>query len=422
MIYQYWLHNAQWDKDDPKLRQLRESSIQLSHTSRLVESIALDPPGILLIRGPRQSGKSTFLRQFAQKVIAGKVLPENLALIDAERCDTWQELLSTIEAFLKQLQAQRSVVLIDEITSVDRWWKAIKIAADDGLTRTTLLLGTGSNTMDLVAGADLLPGRRGRRHPVDFELLPVRYKDVAGALSLRDYFLTGGMPWAIDEFLCHGFIPSYVYELYASWIKGALIHNRHNTALLQPLLTYIARRSGTPLSVTSLARDCGIGSNSTAEAVLGVLESNFVLLVAGWREPGSLHTAPRKNRKFFAFDHFLFHVFNDFGKGWESTWDIAQGVIENPEKTGLLVENLVASELRHRTGMHPLAYFLGRKEIDFIGDQCVEVKYQQHVSLAEFEWVKKVLPASMPFTVITKQTRARDGKIRLVPLEDWLLE
>jgi hypothetical protein len=421
MIHQYWLSNDQWDKDDPKLKQLRTGHVELTHTKNLAEAIDLEPSGILIVRGPRQTGKSTFLRQFAQRCLAQGVKPDMLALLDAERCESWQELLSEIEPFLKQHQ-ERTVLLIDEVTSVDRWWKAIKVAADEGLTRNSLLVCTGSSAMDQAQGADLLPGRRGRRHPVDLELLPVRYRDISSKLAFKDYLLTGGMPWAISEYLSRGFIPAFVYALYAGWIEGSLTKNRHTAGNLPSVLNYIARRVGSSFSVTSLARDCGIGSNSTAESILSILENNYILLTSRWSEPGSVSVAPRKNRKFFAFDPFLYHIFNDYDKGWEATEEMARTDLDDPEKTSRLVENVVASELRHIKGMYPLRYYLGRREVDFIGAEFIEVKYQRTVSLAEFEWVKNVVSPKSYFTVITKQTRAREGNMRLVPIEEWLLE
>lgn len=88
---------------------------------------------------------------------------------------------------------------------------------------------------------------------------------------------------------------------------------------------------------------------------------------------------------------------------------------------GKIVEGLVAAELRRRNGNN-LMYWLGDKEIDFIGDHFIEVKYQNHVSPAEFAWALKVVPKGKQLTVITKETRSDLGSLRLVPLADWLCE
>ncbi|MBD3392656.1 MAG: hypothetical protein GF410_11610 [Chitinivibrionales bacterium] len=149
---------------------------------------------------------------------------------------------------------------------------------------------------------------------------------------------------------------------------------------------------------------------------------NYVLLSARWSEPGSGVDAPRKNRKFYPIDPFLFHIFHDFGRSPDMTFVKSQERCKDPVLMSALVEVLVASELRHDPAMHPLRYFLGKKEIDFVGAEAVEVKYRTAVDLNEFFWVSKVLPPSMKFTVITRQTHSVSGRLRAIPLKEWLLE
>ncbi|MBN1757364.1 MAG: ATP-binding protein [Chitinispirillaceae bacterium] len=393
----------------------------MPHTCKLVESIPLSPPGIIVVRGPRQTGKSTFLRQYIQSSLSSGLPPENIGLIEAESLQSRQDLLGELQAFRKAHDGF-DLILIDEITSLPSWWLALKIAADAGTLANSLVICTGSAAHDLHEQADLLPGRRGRRYPVDFELLPVRYADVCDHLSLDDYFLTGGFPWAINEYLKLNFIPSFVYELYTAWIKGTLIRQRHSVHTLAPMLGYIVERSGTGVSVANLSRDCGIGSNHTAESYLALLEESFVILVSRWSEPGSNVDAPRKNRKFFPADPFLFHLFCDFGHSPESMFFASLARRESPQIMGLLVESLVAAELRRSPTMLPLRYFLGRKEIDFVGAEVLEVKYQNNVDVREFEWMMSVVPKGMKATVVTKQTHGSLGNVRAVPLDEWLLE
>ena len=421
MINQPWVTNQNWETTDPKLSLLAQMPVCMPHTQQLAESIPLAPPGIIVVRGPRQTGKSTFLRQYVLKVLASGLPPENIGFIEAESLLSRQDLLGELQTFRKEHDGF-DLVLIDEITSLPSWWLGLKIAADEGTLGNSLVLCTGSSAHDLHEQADLLPGRRGRRYPVDFELLPVRYADVCDYLPLEDYFLTGGFPWAINEFLKLKLIPSFVYELYGAWIRGVLIRQRHNVHTLAPLLNYVVERSGTGLSVANLSRDCGIGSNHTAERYLALLEESYALLVSRWSTPGSKVNAPRKNRKFFPADPFLFHLFSDFGRSPEDSFAASIMRRESPGMMGRLVECLVAAELRRCPSMMPLRYFLGRKEIDFTGNEAVEVKYQNSVDINEFAWMASVLPEGMRATVVTKQTRSSAANIRAVPLAEWLLE
>jgi len=61
MVYQNWINNSEWEQSDPKLKYLYKEPLQLPHTLRLAEAIPLQPSGIIIVRGPRQTGKSTFL-------------------------------------------------------------------------------------------------------------------------------------------------------------------------------------------------------------------------------------------------------------------------------------------------------------------------------------------------------------------------
>jgi len=421
MHYQPWVQNQNWDKYDSKLREISSQPLYLSHTNSLVDKIDVYPPGILFIRGPRQVGKSTFLREFALKCLNEGVEAEALVLFEAEQFNDRHELLSELELFIRESN-QYHVILVDELTSIDKWWLAIKLFADKGGTEKCLLICTGSSSHDIQEGADLMPGRRGKRYPVDFELLPVPYAMVAERLSLEDYFLTGGLPWAINEYLRFGIIPAYVYQLYSSWIEGVFTRKGHSLHHLDALLHYTARRIGVPVSVQKMSRDCGIGSNRTAEIYLSLLFQAYAIISSFWISPHESVFAPRKNRKFYPADPFLLNLFFDYNKGWDFAFELSKERLSDPGWLGAVAETAVANHLRYKSGKARLGYWLGRKEIDFVVPELLEVKYQKHVSISEFEWVYKVLIPGQKLTVVTKHTNASKDNIRLIDLRRWLLE
>ncbi len=420
MLAQPWLTDPDWERNDPKMREALDQPMLFPHTSALAASIEIHPPGFLLIRGPRQVGKSTLLRQFAKRCLGEGIAPANLLICDAEKAIDRHQMLIDLEAFFVSRKGF-IVVLLDEITVVPQWWLVIKLLADQGISRNALILGTGSSAEDLRAGADLLPGRRGKRYPVDFELLPVTFRSVKDRLGIKDYLLTGGFPWAINEFLRHGFIPSYVYNLHASGILGTFMKRRVDAGGLGELLRYLPAHQGSPTSVSSLARDCNIGSNHTAEEYLDLLDRIYAILPCAWAEPGTGKTPIRKNRKFYAADPFLFHVLCTMGRGWDSAFEEARARLGDPAMVGRMVEGLVAAEVRRRQGSG-LKYWQGAKEIDFVGETFVEVKFQNQVSPAEFDWARDVIPKGKRLVVVTKQTKTEAGIARLIPLEEWLCE
>ncbi len=141
-----------------------------------------------------------------------------------------------------------------------------------------------------------------------------------------------------------------------------------------------------------------------------------------WSEPAGGPRAPRKNRKFYAADPFLFHLFHEAGKSWDPAFEFSRRRLRDAPLMGRLIEGMVAAEIRRRHGIPFLAYWSGAKEIDFIGNPCIEVKYQEHVSAAEFAWAEKVLPKGREMLVLTKKDRAVMGRVRLMPMEEWLAE
>ena len=84
MKYQPWIQSDTWEKNDPKLMEISKQTIRLFHTSLLVKTISLELPGIIMVRGPRQVGKSTFLRELVQKAFREEHAPEDVVFYDAE--------------------------------------------------------------------------------------------------------------------------------------------------------------------------------------------------------------------------------------------------------------------------------------------------------------------------------------------------
>ncbi len=67
-------------------------------------------------------------------------------------------------------------------------------------------------------------------------------------------------------------------------------------------------------------------------------------------EPAGGPKAPRKNRKFYAADPFLFHLFYEADKGWDPAFELSKARLGEPALMGRLIEGVVAAELRRRNG------------------------------------------------------------------------
>ncbi len=120
-------------------------------------------PGIIVIRGPRQYGKSTWL-EYQMRETLRDFGPGTALFLNGDYIAGPDELESDIESIMSYFPEETSVrrLFIDEITAVAGWQKAIKRLADKGVLRKVLLITTGSKASDIQREAELLPGRKGK--------------------------------------------------------------------------------------------------------------------------------------------------------------------------------------------------------------------------------------------------------------------
>lgn len=414
MIYQPWSREDRWAEQDPKLKQLKENPLRLPHLDNVLDAIDIDE-GLFSILGPRQVGKSTLLRLVAQKSL--KVLPPGgVVLVEGDEIESWRELKSVLSDFIvtQPLDKKRGCILIDEITGIPEWHRAIKSLADNGQFSGMLVVYTGSSVASLKEGGELFPGRRGRHSKTDFEIYPATYSQLSKHLSLEEYFITGGFPWAINEYLRLGVLPEYVGEIYWSWIKGEFLKRGKSDVLLKHMVQTMTKRVHTGFSHNTMAKEMGITSNDTARQYLELLNNCFATSEVFWMDPVKNLISPRKNRKHYPIDPLLFHLFYRGG----SLTGLYPKQSLPPELCGPLAECIVCQELK-RKGQE-LGYWLGKREVDFV-PSFIEVKYQTNVTPWEFAWFEKHFPPKYSLTVLTKSDRFHSGRVKGIPLKEWLL-
>ncbi len=414
MICYPWLQKD-WEKSDPRLAELAACPVRLPHLDDVIKKIPLQE-GIFSILGPRQVGKSTLLRLLVKKILV-LLPPSAVALVEGDAIETWRELLSLLTDCLQKLPSQslRGAILIDEITSIPEWYRALKLLADRGQLKRIFLLYTGSSVTSLKEGGEFLPGRRGRHRETSFEVFPVAYGQIADHLSLEEYFKIGGFPWAINEYLRLHTLPPYVGEIYWGWLKGEFLKRGKSDILLKHVVTNLSQRLCTPFSNNKLAQESGIVSHETARQYLELLQNCFAIKELMWIDPIKKKIAPRKNRKYYPLDPLLYHLFRGSG-----AYDWTPLPL-SPEEQGRIAELVVCQELNRKlkTQNLDLGYWMGKREIDFM-PVPVEVKYQNRVIPDEFAWFKKSFP-KLTLLILTKNdTFYRDG-LKAMPLVDWLL-
>ena len=263
------------DRDDlwPKIKEYEGRRFQFRWEFGL--DILPTEPGVIVIRGPRQSGKSTWLELKLLETIEdfgrGTAFFLNGDYLYSH--DEFERKLIELEnSFSKKAKVKR--IFIDEVTQIKNWERVVKRLIDSGHLRDILIISTGSNAADLRHGAERLPGRKGSLPRTEYLFLPISYreylyqvKDEIGVFpsdSFWGYILTGGSPLAIHEFYYSERLSDTFTTLISDWILGDLAQSGRSRIFILNILKQLYRVAPSPISFTKLAKEAGLANNSAA--------------------------------------------------------------------------------------------------------------------------------------------------------------
>jgi predicted AAA+ superfamily ATPase len=279
---------------------------------------------ILLVTGPRQTGKSTLLtRLFPKHSHVTFDLPaiRNQALRDPE-------------LFLENLGPR---AILDEIQYVPALMPYLKVAVDKTRGQNGRYLMTGSQVFSLMAGvSESLAGR-----VVIFELLgfslaenPPRGGDIKACF---ERIFSGGYP----EPALGRTDPSRFYGSYlATYLERDIRQMRsvQDLGRFQDFLELLAARAASILNVNELARDCGI-NHQTAREWLSLLESTRLVYLLRPYSKNITKRVVKSPKLYFTDTGLLAHLLK-----YPDPATMASGPM-----AGVFFENWVVSEvLKHK--------------------------------------------------------------------------
>lgn len=303
----------------------------------LVEALSDTP--VVLIHGPRQSGKST-LGQALADGRAYVTLDDPLALALAKRDP---------QAFL---EAYPAPVMIDEVQRAPELFLAIKLNVDRDRRPGKFLLTGSANILNLPKLADSLAGRM---EIVD--LLPFSQSELEGREAnfvdavfeerFEPKFEPDDLKGLVDRIGRGGFpepslrsSPSRREAWFANYVRTLLerdvkdVANIDGLAQMPLLLRLLAARAGSTVNAAGLATETGIPYTSL-KRYLSLLETIFLLrLVNTWSNDRSriLTKAP----KAYLVDSGLLCYLGNLN---------AKSLLEDPLRLKPVLENFVAMEL-----------------------------------------------------------------------------
>lgn len=217
---------------------------------------------VVVITGPRQSGKTTLARA---------AFPGH-DYISLEDPDARERVLDDPRGFLARARAQG--VVVDEVQRAPVLLSYLQTAVDNTDGRLGRVVLTGSqNLLMSQAVRQSLAGRAGF-----VELLPLSWSELAPddrSMSLDDWLVRGAYPALYDRPVSHAdWHASYT----ASYVERDVrqISRVADLLLFQRFMRMMAARTGQLLNLNALANDLGI-AQTTARDWLSVLEASYIV-------------------------------------------------------------------------------------------------------------------------------------------------
>jgi uncharacterized protein len=416
----HWHDPARFTELDPNLQNLASQS--LVHEHQILDELPMAEPGIYTLGGGRQIGKSTLLKQWMAKLLRQSVAPKSIAFISGEFIDDHHALMRTIQTLLAKMEGDLKYLIIDEVTYINDWDKAIKYAADIRLFQDVVVIVTGSDLALIKQARMTFPGRRGKAKKVNFHLYPLSFREYIQLIDKVDvevflqhdtvecqhiswlyqqferYLCHGGFLTAINDMARHNKILESTLITYAEWIRGDMLKRGKSETYLREIMTALIQRYGTQLSWNAIADVLSIDHPNTVANYCHLLESMDALFIQSALLEDKLIGAPKKAKKIGFVDPFIYHAIQYWLQpDLEPYENQIRATIEHPERCSKLVEACVVA---HYKRYYNTYYIKAAGEIDvaYIDNKKfwpVEVKWRNQIRPKDIKQVSKYKDAKI---------------------------
>ncbi|MDZ7313562.1 MAG: ATP-binding protein [candidate division KSB1 bacterium] len=364
--------------------------------------IAFARGNIYVLRGPRQVGKTTYLKDTVRQLIKKGILPNRILYLSFDFFTSRRELRNALNYFLDATrEAEEIYLLFDEISALNDWNLELKYLADLGITGKSVIIATGSSAVRLKEKAELLPGRglEGNEYyfkPLTFRefvlqsldhlaevltaeefrqalanlgsTLPECALDLHSDLEkmkgeilkivpfkselqylFRIYLICGGNPGVINHYFVHRYeklaekIDASIAEIFIRDVLGDLSRLQKQEIVAREILKVILESYGSRYSFTRLSKAIE-RTHATAIDYLEALEESFILSVLYAYDFSKKDIKSKGEKKVFFLDPFFHHAIKSYLSGRE-IWEVINQMLQDEEIQSHLVEGVAVMHL-----------------------------------------------------------------------------
>ncbi len=435
-----WWESANSIDNDPKIRDFEAAEYKWE--PRLRKYVDLNEDVLYSVRGPRQVGKTTFVKL----LIRDELKKRKSCNVFYYACDLvagGQELKEVLDAFLDwswRQSGERKLVFLDEVSRVKDWELAYKQVVDARSLKGTTYVLTGSSAWDLKHGVERLGGRKGeatgkQNHKV---LLPMKFaeyavmrnpglRDAIGKLGLDEneartrafaelftqsanhwldpllpfkgeldalfdeYLITGGVMSAVNQYLSKGGIGNTTYELYLQLFFGDIAKLKRDENTAKKVLSSVLRHPQSSVGWQKISQETAISSPITVSQYVEVLQTLFVLNAYNAFDQNTRQPRHRSDKKLQITNPFFFHAFRGYLENPAGDYyRQATNFLASSENKASLVEFVVGDHLaRLAYNHHPSDLF----------DQSNAVFYVKNASGETIDFIVRLPDLFLPVEV-----------------------
>ena len=376
-------YNPWWSGEPDEAYEAWKSS-ELKWLPEIIENLEMKPFSLHFITGPRQVGKTTALKILASRLVES-VNPKSVFYYSCDELHDYSDLGEVLDSYIASRDAWKvkgSVILLDEVTFVEEWWRAVKSRIDAGTFKKDVLVVTGSASIDLLRQKEMFPGRRG--HGRDHVMLPLdfsRFAGLVGGLELKSgvlsslaenvkangmfterlgallekYLEVGGFPRSVQDYARTGKVSVGTSRTYMDWLRGDWNRAGKSDRYMKEVVSYLMRAAGTTVSWNSISSQTSVNSPHTVQSYVEALEGMYALLPLSHLAADG-RVEHRKNKKLHLMDPFIFKVLGEY--------------VRQEVSTDWVLEATVSS---HLSRLSPVYYWRNHTEVDVV---CLDGKRQ----------------------------------------------